>query len=211
MTDPDSDPAGQEDESAADSDVESAAAAISAGGLVVYPTETVYGLAADATDPDAVDHVFTAKGRPRDEPLSVAFADVDAALAATEANDRAERFMRAFLPGPVTVVVGRGSDLPDAITGGRQRVGVRVPDHPTARALARAAGPVTATSANRSGAGSVRRVSRLDADVRERVDVVLDGGEVPGGESTVVDPERGVIHRAGLRSDAVREWLASEP
>lgn len=204
MADPDSD-------SDADAELSSAVEAIREGELVVYPTETVYGLGADATDRDAVERVFEAKDRPRDKPISVAFADVDAALTATAASDRAERFLRAFLPGPVTVVVERGPDLPDALTGGRERVGVRVPDHPLARSLAREAGPLTATSANRSGEGSVRHAADLGPALRERIAVVLDGGETPGGESTVVDPQRGIIHRPGLRADEVREWLASEP
>ncbi|MFC7071103.1 L-threonylcarbamoyladenylate synthase [Halobaculum lipolyticum] len=194
-----------------DADVERAAEAVGAGDLVVYPTETVYGLGADATDPRAVERVFEAKGRPRDKPLSVAFGDVEAALSLLPATDRAARFARAFLPGPVTVVVARGDALPGELTGGESRVGIRVPDHETARALAAAAGPITATSANRSGAGSVRRVADLDPRVRERAAVVLDGGETPGGESTVVDPERGVIHRAGPLADEIREWLASQP
>ncbi|QLG60637.1 L-threonylcarbamoyladenylate synthase [Halorarum salinum] len=210
MTDADPEPDARPD-GASDPDVSAAAGTIREGGLVVYPTETVYGLGANAMDPDAVVRVFEVKGRPRDRPLSVAFADVDAALSATDASERAERFLRAFLPGPVTVVVEQGPELPDVLTGGRERVGVRVPDHPVARALAREAGPITATSANRSGEGSARRVADLDPDFRARVDAVLDAGETPGGESTVVDPERGVIHRAGLRADAVREWLASEP
>ena len=201
----------RDSESDPDADVTAAAEAIRAGKLVVYPTETVYGLGADATDPEAVERVFEAKGRPRDNPLSVAFHDVDAALAMTEPTDRAERFLRALLPGPVTVVVARGTDLPDALTGGRERVGVRVPDHSVARALAREAGPVTATSANLSGEGSVTDPDDLASDLRERADVVLDRGPTPGGESTVVDPEQGVIHRAGLRVDDVREWLATEP
>ncbi|WP_435146557.1 L-threonylcarbamoyladenylate synthase [Halobaculum sp. P14] len=191
-------------------DAVAAAAAVRDGDVVVYPTETVYGLGADATDPDAVDRVFAVKGRPRDKPLSVGFAAVDAALEYVDPTDRAERFMRAFLPGPVTVVVERGDDLPPELTGGDPRVGVRVPGNETARQLADAAGPVTATSANRSGAGSVRRVDDLDPAVREAAAVVVDGGETPGGESTVVDPARGVVHRAGLDADAVREWLASE-
>ena len=151
------------------------------------------------------------KDRPRDRPLSVAFGSVETALSLLPATDRAARFSRAFLPGPVTVVVDRGDALPPELVDGGSRVGIRVPDHATARALADAAGPTTATSANRSGAGSVRRVVDLDARVREGAAVVLDGGETPGGESTVVDPDRGVIHRAGPLADRIREWLATEP
>ena len=194
-----------------DADIEHAAEAIRSGEAVVYPTETVYGLGADATDPAAVERVFALKDRPRDKPLSVAFGSVEAALSLVPASDRAARFARAFLPGPVTVVVDRGDTLAAALTDGEPRVGIRVPDHGTARALADVAGPITATSANRSGAGSVRRVAGLDPRIRDGCAAVLDGGETPGGESTVVDPDRGVIHRAGPLADEIREWLASEP
>ncbi|WP_277554387.1 L-threonylcarbamoyladenylate synthase [Halobaculum limi] len=192
-------------------DVERAATAIRAGEAVVYPTETVYGLGADATNADAVERVFELKGRARDKPLSVAFGSVEAALSLVPASDRAARFAQAFLPGPVTVVVDRGDTLAPELTDGDPRVGIRVPDHATARALADAAGPITATSANRSGAGSVRRVADLDPAIREAVGAVIDEGETPGGESTVVDPDRGVIHRAGPLADEIREWLATHP
>ncbi|QZY00652.1 L-threonylcarbamoyladenylate synthase [Halobaculum rubrum] len=194
-----------------DADIEDAAEALRGGGAVVYPTETVYGLGADATDPAAVERVFALKDRPRDKPLSVAFGSVEAALSLAPASDRAARFARAFLPGPVTVVVDRGDVLAAELTDGGPRVGIRVPDHEVARALADAAGPITATSANRSGAGSVRRVADLDPRIRDGCAAVLDGGETLGGESTVVDPDRGVIHRAGPLADEIREWLASQP
>jgi L-threonylcarbamoyladenylate synthase len=188
-----------------------AGAAIRDGELVVYPTETVYGLAADATNAEAVERVFELKGRDRDKPLSVGFPDVETALSTVPATERAERFARHFLPGPVTVVVARGSAFPDVLTGGRDRVGVRVPSNETALELAaRAERPITATSANVSGSGSVRRVSELAPEIREGVADVLDCGETPGGESTVVDPERGVIHRAGPQVEEIREWLGIE-
>jgi len=194
-----------------DDEIERAAEAVRAGETVVYPTETVYGLGADATDPAAVERVYELKDRPREKPLSVGFGSVEAALSLVPASDRAARFARAFLPGPVTVVVDRGDALAAELTDGEPRVGIRVPDHGTARALADAAGPITATSANRSGAGSVRRVADLDPRIRDGCAAVLDGGETPGGESTVVDPDRGVIHRAGPLADEIRGWLASRP
>jgi L-threonylcarbamoyladenylate synthase len=188
--------------------VRDAAAAVRAGDPVVYPTETVYGLGADGTDAAAVERVFDLKGRPRSKPLSVAVPSVAAATRWTRPTTRAERFMRAFLPGPVTVVVERGPALPDVLTAGADRVGVRVPDHPVALALAAAADrPVTATSANRSGEPSVRRVADLDPAVRAAA-TVLDRGETPGGRgSTVVDPATGEVHREGPRVEAVRAWL----
>jgi len=193
-----------------DPDLDRAAAAVRAGRPVVYPTETVYGLGADALDPAAVERVFELKGRDRSNPLSLAAAGVDAALAHVRPSPRAERFMRRVLPGPVTVVVERGPAVPDALTAGRDRVGVRVPDHDLALALLEAAAPtpVTATSANVSGRPSVRRVADLDDGIRDGVAAVVDGGETPGTESTVVDPDRGVVHRRGARADAVETWLS---
>ena len=189
--------------------IAAAAEAIAAGDLVVYPTETVYGLAADATDPDAVERVFEAKGRSRDNPVSMAVPDVGTALAYTCPTERAERVMREFLPGPVTVVVDRWEALPDALTAGKPKVGIRIPDHPVALALLDAAGAVTATSANVSGHPSATTVDDLDA-IRDRAAVVIDAGETDGGTgSTVVDVAAGTIHRRGANADAVERWLAT--
>jgi L-threonylcarbamoyladenylate synthase len=179
------------------------------GGLVVYPTETVYGLGADALDPAAVERVFEAKRRDRSKPVSMAVPGVDAAADYTRLSDRERAFMRAFLPGPVTVVVERRGTVPGALTAGRDRVGIRVPDHDLALALLAETGPLTATSANVSGRPSVRRVADLDDEIREAA-VVLDGGETPGGTgSTVVDVAAETIHRRGARVEAVERWLAS--
>lgn len=187
-----------------------AADAIADGDLVVYPTETVYGLGADASSADAVERVFECKGRSRDKPLSLGVPDVETARRYTRLTALDERFIDAFLPGPVTVVVEAEPSLPDALTAGRDRVGLRIPDHEVALAFYRAAKPlpVTATSANLSGSGSVRRVDGLSPEVRNACAVVLDGGETPGTESTVVDPGRGVVHRRGAHADAVETWLA---
>jgi len=190
------------------SDIDDAARAIEAGDTVVYPTETVYGLGADALDPAAIERVFAAKDRPRDDPLSMGVPTVDAALEYTEASSLAHDCMTAFLPGPVTVICERGPEVPDALTGGRDRVGVRIPDHDLALDLLERVAPITATSANRSGAGSVTHLDDLDPSIREAAAVVLDGGTTPGTESTVVDPDRGEIHRRGAMADAVATWLA---
>lgn len=187
--------------------VREAAAAVADGGAVVYPTETVYGLGGNALDPAAVERVFEIKRRPRRKPLSLAVPDVEEALALSEPSERAERFMRRFLPGPVTVVVPRGPSVPDVLTADRPRVGIRVPDHEVALALLRETPPLTATSANRSGGGSARRIEDIDPDVRERVAAIVDVGETPGGESTVVDPERNEILRRGSLAEEIAEWL----
>ncbi|MDR5672686.1 tRNA A37 threonylcarbamoyladenosine synthetase subunit TsaC/SUA5/YrdC [Halalkaliarchaeum sp. AArc-CO] len=187
--------------------VRGAAGAVAAGGTVVYPTETVYGLGTNALDPAAVERVFEIKRRPRSEPLSLAVPTVDDASAVAEVDDRTARFMRRFLPGPVTVVVPRTAAVPDVLTAGLSRVGIRVPDHAVALALLRKTPPLTATSANLSGAGSARRIEEIDPDVREAVDAIIDGGKTPGGASTVVDPGRNEIIRRGLLADEIEAWL----
>jgi L-threonylcarbamoyladenylate synthase len=191
------------------SDVERAARAIEAGDLVVYPTETVYGMGADAVDAEAVERVFDAKGRDRGKPVSLGVPSVERATEYVDPTERELRFMREFLPGPVTVVVQRRAAVPDVLTAGREKVGVRVPDHDLALELFEAADvPVTATSANLSGTGSVREIAELSDEIHEAVAAVLDGGRTDGMESTVVDAESGAIHRRGAMADEIEAWLA---
>ena len=188
-------------------DLTAAVAAIRRGDLVVYPTETVYGLGADALDPEAVERVFEAKNRPREQPISMALSEFSVAADYTRITERERRFCQRFLPGPVTVLVERTDRVPDVLVAGRSRVGLRVPDHDLARDLARRTGPITATSANRSGEPSARRVDEIDPQIRARATVV-DGGETPGGESTVVDVSANRIVRSGLLADEIAAWLA---
>jgi L-threonylcarbamoyladenylate synthase len=190
-------------------DLDRTAAAIATGASVVYPTETVYGLGADALDPDAVERIFEIKGRDRSKPISMAVVNRDVAAVYTRFTDRERVFVERFLPGPVTVVVERTSAVPNVLTAGRDRVGLRIPDHDGARSLLERTGPLTATSANVSGTGSVRHPADLDPTIRAAVAVVIDDGPTPGGGSTVVDVEHGVIHRRGKRADEVERWLAT--
>jgi L-threonylcarbamoyladenylate synthase len=160
------------------------------GRLVSFPTETVYGLGADATSPDAIARIFAAKGRPADNPLIVHLAGPDElARVVAEITPLAHRLAAAFWPGPLTLVLEARPDLPRATTGGLDTVAVRVPDHPVARALIAAAGvPVAAPSANRSGRPSPTTADHVVADLGGVVDAVVDGGRCPVGvESTVVD------------------------
>ena len=187
-------------------DLTAAVAALRRGDLVVYPTETVYGLGAAATDPEAVARVFDAKERARENPVSMALPEVGAAPDYVRWTDRERAFCEAFLPGPVTVLLERTDRVPEVLVAGRDRVGIRVPDHDVARTLARRVGPVTATSANLSGRPSARRLADLDPAIRERA-VVVDGGETPGTESTVVDVAGGELRRRGARAAAVEAWL----
>jgi len=193
-----------------DESIAAAADAIRGGELVVYPTETVYGLGADALDEEAIERVFEAKRRERDKPVSLAVPDVEAALEYVRATDREQRFMREFIPGPVTVVCEKREAVPDALTGGRSRVGVRVPDHEVALALLRETAPVTATSANVSGRPSATRVADVDDEIREAAAVVVDGGETGGTGSTVVNVADGTIVREGPNADEVRAWLDAD-
>ncbi len=192
-----------------DLDIAAAADAIDRGDLVVYPTETVYGLGADASDSTAVERVFRVKGRSREKPLSIGVPDAERATEYARLSDRDREFIDRFLPGPVTVVCERRPTLPPGLTAGRDRVGIRIPDHEVALALLEATSPITATSANRSGTGSVTDPAALASEVREAVAVVLDDGRTPGTESTVVDPTRGVIHRHGAQATAIETWLAT--
>lgn len=190
-----------------DADLEAAADAAREGRLVVYPTETVYGLGALATDADAVERVFAAKRRPREKPVSLAVPRVEDVGAYADPTDRERAFCEAFLPGPVTVLLERTAAVPDALVAGRDRVGVRVPDHEVALALLDRVAPLTATSANVSGRGSARTVDAVDPEVRDAAAAILDGGETPGGGSTVVNVATGEIVRRGARAGAVEAWL----
>lgn len=167
-----------------------AAALLRAGGLVAFPTETVYGLGADATSPAAVRRIFAAKQRPVDNPLIVHLADrAQLDRVASVVTPLAEQLADAFWPGPLTVVLAARDDLPRVTTGGLATVAARVPGHPVAHALLTAADvPVAAPSANRSGRPSPTTAAHVLADLDGVVDAVVDGGRCPVGvESTVVD------------------------
>jgi L-threonylcarbamoyladenylate synthase len=173
-----------------DAGIAAAAAALLAGDLVGLPTETVYGLAADARDEAAVRRIFAAKGRPADNPLIVHLASPDAFPAVVaEVTPLARRLADRFCPGPLTLVLAARPELPRVTTGGLATVAVRVPDHPVATAVLEAAGiPVAAPSANRSGRPSPTTAADVVAELGDAVAVVIDGGPCPVGvESTVVD------------------------
>jgi len=170
--------------------IEQAAAILRQGGLVAFPTETVYGLGADARNAAAVARIFAAKGRPAGNPLIVHVADADAARGlVTEWPEAATRLAGRFWPGPLTLVLNKRDLLPDIVTAGGPTVALRVPAHPVALALIKAGGmPLAAPSANRSGNVSPTRAEHVWRGLNGRVEMVLDGGPTPGGiESTVVD------------------------
>ncbi len=167
-----------------------AAALIRAGELVVFPTETVYGLGADAGNETAVRAIFAAKGRPGDNPLIVHIAEKEALKqVAAELTPAAEKLIRRFWPGPLTVILPKHPDIAPSVTAGLPTVAVRMPSHPVAAAFIRAAGvPIAAPSANRSGKPSPTIGEHARQDLSGRVAAILDAGccEI-GLESTVVD------------------------
>ncbi|GAA0223714.1 L-threonylcarbamoyladenylate synthase [Haladaptatus pallidirubidus] len=191
-------------------EIEQAVRAIRDGNLAVYPTETVYGLGADALNPDAIERVFEAKRRAREKPISLAVPDVESALSYIRPTEREREFMRDFLPGPVTVLCEKRDVVPDVLTAGKSRVGVRIPDHDRALELLEHVAPITSTSANVSGRASVTRVADLDEEIRDATAVAIDGGETGGTGSTVVNVERGEIVRRGELADGIEAWLTAE-
>lgn len=191
-----------------------AAEVLRRGGLVAFPTETVYGLGADATDDRAVVRVFEAKGRPRFNPLIVHVASPDAAAEVAAFDARARELAARFWPGPLTLVLPRSSGCPVSLlaSAGLDTVAVRIPDHPVALALFRATGrPVVAPSANRSGAVSPTTAAHVAESLGDAVDLILDGGPCRIGiESTVLDlsgPRPVLLRPGGITAEALERLL----
>ncbi len=187
------------------------------GRLVAFPTETVYGIGADALNPETVAKIFAAKGRPADHPLIVHLPDA-AHLAAWAADvpELAYRLADAFWPGPLTLVLKRSLQVPDAVTGGQDTVGVRVPNHRVALALLNAfGGGIAAPSANRFGRISPTRAEHVAAELGDSVDLVLDGGACEVGlESTILDLSAGrakVLRPGGVPVERLTELLGYAP
>ncbi len=173
-----------------------------AGGLVAFPTETVYGLGGDARNPEAVGKIFAAKGRPQTHPVIVHLAEAAQLDAwAEEIPAGARRLAECFWPGPLTLILRRAPGVPDAVTGGQPTVGLRVPAHPVAQRLLKAfGGGIAAPSANRFGRLSPTTAQHVEAELGAAVDLILDGGACPVGiESTIVDcsGERPTLLRPG--------------
>jgi len=190
-----------------------ATAILRAGGVVAFPTETVYGLGADASNPAAVGKIYALKGRPSSHPVIVHLASA-AALGdwALDVPERARRLVAQFWPGPLTLVLRRGPRVPDAVTGGQDTVAVRVPAHPVAQALLQAfGGGIAAPSANRFGRVSTTTAAHVRAEFGDEVACVLDGGECEVGiESTIVDvsgPRPTLLRPGGVPLAALEDAL----
>jgi len=196
-----------------DMELTEAVAVLRRGGLVAFPTETVYGLGADATNADALDRLFTVKGRPREHPVIVHLgeaAQIDAW--ALDVTPEAHKLADACWPGPLTLVVRRSPRVLDAVTGGHNTVGLRVPRQPLALALLHAfGGGIAAPSANRFGRVSPTSAADVRSDLGDDVDVVLDGGpSAVGVESTIVDcsgPDPAILRLGGCAKERIEELL----
>lgn len=170
--------------------IKTAADIIARGGLVAFPTETVYGLGGDAFDVNASARIYEAKGRPSDNPLIVHIAALEDLYSLTDnVPDKALALAKEFWPGPLTMIVDKKSCVPDTVTGGLSTVAVRLPSHKVARDLIKASGTfIAAPSANLSGRPSPTRAEHVIEDLSGRVDMIIDGGDIEIGlESTIVD------------------------
>jgi L-threonylcarbamoyladenylate synthase len=197
--------------------IQVAAAIIRRGGLVAVPTETVYGLGADATQDHAVARIFQTKGRPRFNPLIVHVPDLATAAHYAEMSPLALHLARAFWPGPLTLVLHSrpGTAIADLVTAGLDTVAIRVPAHRVAQALLRACErPIAAPSANRSGHVSATTAAHVASDLGDGVDLILDDGPSPRGlESTIIDlgGEAPILLRAGAVPRAELEAALDRP
>ena len=181
--------------------IKKAASVLKNGGLVAFPTETVYGLGADATDSDAAKKIYAAKGRPSDNPLIIHISDPADAERYAYTNECYYRLAKAFMPGPLTVILPKKDTVPSSVTGGLDSVAVRCPAHPIANAIIRESGvAIAAPSANISGSPSPTCAEHVVNDMTGRIDMIVDGGVSEIGlESTIIklDGSKAILLRPG--------------
>ncbi|MGE5840270.1 MAG: L-threonylcarbamoyladenylate synthase [Deltaproteobacteria bacterium] len=194
--------------------IQEAAKVVLSGGVVAVPTESFYGLAVHALNEKAIERLFVVKGRREDNPLLILVAEKETVSAyAKKIPDRAQKVMKQFWPGGLTMVFFAAPVLPRSLTAGTGKIGVRLSGHPVPRALAEAvAAPITGTSANRSGEPSCLTAEEVLEAVGKDIDLILDGGRTPGGKgSTVLDVtlDPPVVLREGMVSaEELRPFLA---
>lgn len=193
-------------------DIETAAEIIKNGGLVAIPTETVYGLAADALNGKAVEKIFRAKGRPMDNPLIVHIADIDDIYKlVSDFPEKAQRLVKKFWPGALTIILPKSDIIPDEVSAGLSTVAVRFPSNPIAQELIKNSVPLAAPSANLSGSPSPTNAKHVADDMNGRIDAIIDGGECDVGvESTVItlatNPPR-LLRPGGITLEQLRETI----
>lgn len=182
----------------------SAARFVIGGGVIVYPTETVYGLGANALDEQAVMRVFQIKKRPLSMPIFLAVSNFDMLRNVAEVTKEDMDLLEQLLPGPVSVLMRRKSIVPDILTAGSPFVGIRYPDHELALRIIDLAGPITSTSANRTGSPAPTSLASVSREIEDRVDTVVDGGKCSYGEpSTLLDLAKREIIRPGAGLERV--------
>jgi len=186
-----------------------AARIIIGGGVVVYPTETVYGLGANALDEQAILRVFEIKRRPMDKPMSIAVSSLAMLEMVAEVRDEDRLLVEKLLPGPVTVLLKKKNVVPDVITGGSPMVGVRFPDHELAMKIIDAAGPITSTSANKTGSPPPTCLEEVAKEIIKRVDGAVDGGKsLYGKPSTLLDLSNRKVIREGAGLEEVLKAIS---
>jgi len=192
--------------------IELAAQIIRAGELVAFPTETVYGLGADAFRPAAVEKIFQAKGRPPENALLVHISNLSQVhRLAAEVSETAKKLMERFWPGPLSIILPSRAIVPEIVRGGQTGVGLRMPSHPVALALIEATGPLAAPSANLYGRPSPTNANHVKQDLHDKIAAVLDAGDTGAGlESTLIDLTMGeckVLRRGGINVSVIEEFL----
>jgi L-threonylcarbamoyladenylate synthase len=202
---------------ARDPGIRKGAELIKEGQLVAFPTETVYGLGADASSEEAAQKIYQAKGRPPDNPLIVHIASMQQLddIIKGELNNVSRKLIETFWPGPLTLLFEKNDTIPDSTTAGLASVAVRMPGHPVTRALIELAGlPIAAPSANTSGAPSPTRAGHVMHDLKGKIPLILDGGPTQFGvESTVVDVRNGtlrILRPGGVSREAIEELVLHE-
>jgi len=175
-----------------------------AGGVIVYPTETVYGLGASILREEAISRVFRIKKRPPSMPVFVAVSSYEMLERVAEMDDEQRHILERILPGPVSVLIRRKSIVPDALTAGSPLVGIRFPEHDLAREIIDSCGPITSTSANVTGSPPPARAAELSPEIAHAVDLVIDGGRCRYAQpSTLLDLSARRVLRKGAGLEAV--------
>ncbi len=177
-----------------DKELEEVVVALRSGSLVVFPTDTLYGLGADPFNENSVKKVFIAKNRPFDMPLSIAVSNEKMMESVAVLNDPARKLIRQFLPGPLTIMLTKKPSLPDILTSGSNQIGIRIPDHPLALRMIDRFGPITATSANLHSKPDPTEAHVAQRDLKGHADICVDCGRTKFAEpSTIVDVSEGIV------------------
>jgi L-threonylcarbamoyladenylate synthase len=189
--------------------IREASKTIISGGVIVYPTETVYGIGASALDEQAILRVFQIKRRPMSIPIFLAVSSLEMLDRVAEISTNEREILERLMPGPVSVLVRRKDVVPNVLTAGSPLVGIRFPDHEMALRIIDAAGPITSTSANLTGSPSPASAEEVSQEIAERVEMVLDGGKCKFGQpSTLLDLTNRTIIRPGAELEKVKKAIS---